>query len=126
MAATRPAGRAPRRSRRSLPRLDRLDVLRPFGESAPAWLLAVGPAAVTLEDAFRCALAMHGAESPEPRRPARPEVDMLVMQAAIAVDQRVLLLLRQFPLDRLALAQPGKAAAPRPACVRQAWAVAFG
>lgn len=100
-------------------------VLEKAGDDPPRWILVGERNAITLEDAFRCALAMHAAI------PVRPGglgsggsgVDMLVMQAAIAVDQSVMKLLRQFPLDRLAFtAQRGRP--PVPARLMHGWAAA--
>lgn len=85
-------------------------------EGAGNWALACHPAAVTLEDVYRCVLA----ETPA-RKPARSaameraasDVDVLVMQAMIAINQSVFKHLRQFSLDRLKISAAGMFPAPR-------------
>ena len=78
------------------------------------WILACDASSLTLEDAFRVALmeqaargrrskAKLAASEEAPRR----EVDLLVTQAAIAINQSVLHHLRQFSLDRLKVAAAG-------------------
>lgn len=70
-----------------------------------AWQLARDPAAVTLDDVYRCVLAQETQRS----RPAgkatehhaNHAVDLLLMQAALAINQSVRQHLRQFSLDRL-------------------------
>lgn len=69
------------------------------------WMLAGSPSDITLEDLFRSLLS----EPPNASRnllmapPAHlsPDVDLLVMQAAVGVNQGVFRHLRQFSIDRL-------------------------
>lgn len=85
-----------------------------------AWRLAGDASRVTLEDAFRFVVAEHAARGRSRQRPesaesddsaqdgsARREVDLLVMQAAISINQSVFAHLRQFSLDRLKVAASG-------------------
>ncbi|GAA4020474.1 Rrf2 family transcriptional regulator [Actimicrobium antarcticum] len=69
------------------------------------WQLAVDPAEVTLEDVYRCVTF---AATPPSRTALKPvvhhanlAVDLLLMQAAIAINQSMHQHLRQFSLDRL-------------------------
>ena len=69
------------------------------------WKLAAAPADLTLEDVYRCAMARSaGGSIPLARQgdecPSHA-VDLLMMQAAIAVNQSLHQHLRQFSLDRL-------------------------
>jgi DNA-binding IscR family transcriptional regulator len=85
------------------------------------WSLACEPSSVTLEDVFRFVISLY---SGRPLR-ARQEsgegeqltmgVDLLVMQATMAVNQSVYKQLRQFPLDRLRMS-----ATARPPISKQA------
>ncbi|GIZ53084.1 hypothetical protein [Noviherbaspirillum aridicola] len=94
------------------------------GERGNAWRLAGDASSVTLEDAFRFVVneqAARGrtrprAESEEAAQDsgARREVDLLVMQAAISINQSVFQHLRQFSLDRLKVAASGMFPARRP------------
>ena len=87
-------------------------LLGPHPQMQDCWELLCAPDQVTLEDVFRCVMA----EQPvrvkpiEPvgvpvRRPQRlhHDADLLVMQAAMAINQSMFQHLRQFSLDRLKL-----------------------
>lgn len=69
------------------------------------WRLAVDPAVLTLEDVYRCVTARPELRSISPARLAdhhpNHAVDLLLMQAALAINQSVRQHLRQFSLDRL-------------------------
>ncbi len=69
------------------------------------WKLAGVPADLTLEDVYRCAVARtEMGPAPSARQGDRHSshaVDLLMMQAAIAINQSVHQHLRQFSLDRL-------------------------
>ncbi|MGH8807325.1 MAG: hypothetical protein ACREX0_05540 [Noviherbaspirillum sp.] len=79
------------------------------------WRLAREASQVTLEDAFRCAVAEQAARAKAGRRKrtceqsqgSRREVDLLVMQATMGINQSVFQHLRQFSLDRLKVAAAG-------------------
>ncbi len=79
------------------------------------WALACDPSQVTLEDVFRCALAGQPARRAARRVQGRAssDVDLLVMQAVIAINQSVFKHLRQFSLDRLKVSAAGMFPAPR-------------
>jgi hypothetical protein len=68
---------------------------------------------LTLEDVFRSVLEVEPArDKVEPVRPANPgrtqhDVDILMMQATMAINQSVFQHLRQFSLDRLKLRRDG-------------------
>jgi DNA-binding IscR family transcriptional regulator len=90
--------------------LDRAHLLRPNAQSPGCRELACAPDQVTLEDVFRCVMAEQPArvKPSEPantvaRRPQRThrDADLLVMQAAMAINQSMFQHLRQFSLDRL-------------------------
>lgn len=104
-----------------------MGVLRAVGEHEPAWALACNRSELTLEDALRCATLLQPATQAHAST-ARTEaagasgIDTFLMQAVIAVDQSVLQLLRQFPLDRLGLKPAERAPAPHPNAVLQRWA----
>lgn len=75
-------------------------------EKDGAWALACAPSAVTLEDVFRCVVAEQQARvkaSTQQKSPphAISEVELLIMQATMAVNQSVFQHLRQFSLDRM-------------------------
>ena len=81
-----------------------------------SWRLACPPGQLTLEDAFRCALAVQAARAR--LRPARQpearenggqrEVDLMMTQAAMDINQSVFQHLRRFSLDRLKAAAPSR------------------
>lgn len=81
------------------------------------WMLACTPGRLTLEDIYCAILAAPGntpaAAPPAPAQPPHHNLDLLLMQAAMAVNQNICAQLRQFTLDRLMSAAPaGAAAAP--------------
>ncbi len=104
----RQTGRSRRELRKLCALLCRERLLQP---SQPhAWTLACEASRVTLEDAFRCIVAERSARakpkaatmnSAETEDAPRREVNLLVMQAAMGINQRVFRHLRQFSLDRL-------------------------
>jgi DNA-binding IscR family transcriptional regulator len=67
------------------------------------WTLAGDAADLTLEDVYRCAMARQEWRSPVRRADHQPNhvVDLLLMQAVLAINQSVHQHLRQFSLDRL-------------------------
>jgi len=86
-------------------------------ERGNCWQLAGAASGVTLEDAFRFVVSeqalrararprIQAADAPRDSD-ARREVDLLVMQAAISINQSVFQHLRQFSLDRLRVAAAG-------------------
>jgi DNA-binding IscR family transcriptional regulator len=96
--------------------LVRAGLLRPDGTAADRWVLTCNPSAVTLEDVFRCVLnEQQSRKAPAKSVSARAstDVDLLVMQAMIAINQSVFKHLRQFSLDRLKISAAGMFPAPR-------------
>ncbi|MEB0135929.1 Rrf2 family transcriptional regulator [Actimicrobium sp. CCC2.4] len=104
--------------------LTRAALLQSSPNVAGSWSLACAPDQVTLEDVFRCAMAEQpavgqqvlSASQPLPgHRPQRQQHDanLLVMQAAMAINQSVFLHLRQFSLDRLKISSSVSFPAPR-------------
>ncbi len=91
--------------------LSRANLLRHDPAVADKWLLTCDPSMVTLEDVFRCVLAEQPSRSRSASRnaPQRAsnDVDLLVMQAMIAINQSVFKHLRQFSLDRLKISAAG-------------------
>jgi hypothetical protein len=94
--------------------LCREQMLRRHPDLPHSWLLACEANAVTLEDAFRCAVAEQSARSrsrqkvPSAQADGIPrEVDLLVMQATMSINQSVFQHLRQFSLDRLKMSAAG-------------------
>ncbi|GAA4020469.1 hypothetical protein [Actimicrobium antarcticum] len=92
--------------------LARAELLQPHMAQVPGhWALTCAPDLVTLEDVFRCAMAEHPSEqalstkapAPSERHTQRlhRDADLLVTQAAMAINQSVFQHLRQFSLDRL-------------------------
>lgn len=92
--------------------LCREQLLQPDPKQKHSWRLACPPTQLTLEDAFRCALAVHATRVRTPKqRPATPpegqrEVDLLMTQAAMDINQSVFQHLRRFSLDRLKAPPP--------------------
>jgi DNA-binding IscR family transcriptional regulator len=82
-------------------------LMRPDASIRDGWVLAGPPNAITLEDIFRCVLESQPGRSKviaaKPDNPDRThhDVDLLVMQATMAINQSVFQHLRQFSLDRL-------------------------
>lgn len=95
--------------------LARAGLLRQDPIEADKWALTCDPSLVTLEDVFRCALAgQHGrGKARNKNGRATSDVDLLVMQAMIAINQSVFKHLRQFSLDRLKISAAGMFPAPR-------------
>lgn len=79
-----------------------------------SWMLACAPSTVTLEDVFRCVIA----NQPPVAKPTivksadadqrHHDIDLLVMQATMAINQSVFRHLRQFSLDRLKVSAAAK------------------
>ncbi|HJV83336.1 Rrf2 family transcriptional regulator [Noviherbaspirillum sp.] len=91
--------------------LSRANLLKHDPSASDKWLLTCDPGTVTLEDVFRCVLADQHSRSRSASKSA-PErvpsdVDLLVMQAMIAINQSVFRHLRQFSLDRLKISAAG-------------------
>jgi DNA-binding IscR family transcriptional regulator len=92
--------------------LTRAGVLCQDAAAVDKWMLTCDPAAVTLEDVFRCVLMTEQQGRVKPARKnaserASSDVDLLVMQAMIAINQSVFKHLRQFSLDRLKISAAG-------------------
>ena len=102
-------GRAEREVVRLCAALSRADLLQADPHLVDCWLLRRAPDSVTLEDVFRCVIADQPvavrpvAPAEPPRRPQRlhRDADLLVMQAAMAINQSVFQHLRLVSLDRL-------------------------
>ncbi len=104
--------------------LARAALLEANSQSVGSWSLACAPDKVTLEDVFRCVMAeqpVSGQSSVstsvklpghQPRR-LQHDADLLVMQAAMAINQSVFQHLRQFSLDRLKVSSAAAYPAPR-------------
>lgn len=104
-------------------------------EGGASWRLAGEASRMTLEDAFRFVTAeqaarMRGRARAETSDAAddsaqdsatRREVDLLVMQAALSINQSISRHLRQFSLDRLRTAAGGMLVGGRLAEQRGAW-----
>lgn len=79
-----------------------------------SWMLACAPSTVTLADVFRCVIA----DRPKAVKDAvaklddadrrHRDIDLLVMQATMAINQSVFKHLRQFSLDRLKVSAAAK------------------
>jgi DNA-binding IscR family transcriptional regulator len=82
--------------------LQRAAILQPVARAARTWTLARDPSTITLEDVYRCVAA----ERSQPQKLEAVEhglansVDLLIMQATIAINQSLFQHLRQFSLDR--------------------------
>lgn len=95
--------------------LARAGLIRTDPQAAGKWQLTCDASAVTLEDVYRCALAVQPRSRTAPRSVARPadaghasgDVNLLVTQAMIAINQSVFKHLRQFSLDRLKISAAG-------------------
>ena len=78
------------------------------------WALACDPSSVTLEDVFRFVISLYSGRSlrlqpeSEEGEQLKMGVDLLVMQATMAVNQSIYKQLRQFPLDRLRMSAMAK------------------
>lgn len=99
-----------------------LQVMRPDAGQPQSWTLACETSQLTLEDAFRCAVAEQASRARSARQKAaraargsgaeqqdavHPEIGMLVMQATMGINQSVFQHLRQFSLDRLKVTAAG-------------------
>lgn len=104
--------------------LARAALLQSHPQVEGSWSLACAPDKVTLEDVFRCVMAEQPAQVQSPGsasvelpgyRPGRlqHDADLLVMQAAMAINQSVLKHLRQFSLDRLTVSSAATYPVPR-------------
>lgn len=89
------------------------------GTTGGGYRLERDPADVTLEDVYRCVIstsAQRTRSTPKvPPHHASHAVDLLLMQAALAIGQSVRQHLRQFSLDRLKPAGSGRFPLMRPA-----------
>jgi DNA-binding IscR family transcriptional regulator len=99
-------GRSERELEKLCVGLARAALLQSSPQLPGSWSLACAPDKVTLEDVFRCVMAEHidpSAAQLSGHRPQRfqHDADLLVMQAAMAINQSVFQHLRQFSLDRL-------------------------
>jgi DNA-binding IscR family transcriptional regulator len=87
---------------------------KPDTKARGNWVLACAPSSVTLEDVFRCVIA----NQPQPAKSIittpvesdqrHHDIDLLVMQATMAINQSVFKHLRQFSLDRLKVSAAAK------------------
>ncbi len=89
------------------------------GTAGGAYRLERDPADVTLEDVYRCVIGTPSQRAKAvpntPQHHASHAVDLLLMQAALAIGQSVQQHLRQFSLDRLKPAGSGRFPLVRPA-----------
>lgn len=86
------------------------DLLQPDSEVEDTWLLGCEPDRITLEDVYHCAIgkSQGGARSAlSTAERAHDDVDLLIMQATIAINQSMLQHLRRFPLNRLQIRSGG-------------------
>ncbi len=105
-------GRPARELARLCNNLARANLLRHDPAAPDKWLLTCHPGMVTLEDVFRCVLSAQPARSKTAvksgvQERSSSDVDLLVMQAMIAINQSVFKHLRQFSLDRLKISATG-------------------
>lgn len=111
-------GRSARELSRLCATLVRASLLRIDTAASHKWVLTCDPSLITLEDVFRCVMTATPSR-PRPvtksaaRERAQNDVDLLVMQAMIAINQSVFKHLRQFSLDRLKISGAGMFPAPR-------------
>jgi DNA-binding IscR family transcriptional regulator len=89
-------------------------LVQPDAVTRGNWRLACEPSTVTLEDVFRFVISLYSGRAarsrpePEASEQLTMGVDLLVMQATMAVNQSVYKQLRQFSLDRLRLSTTAK------------------
>ena len=101
--------------------LQDLGLLAPDPAVRGSWALACQPNEVTLDDVYRFVLSTQAERAPpdderfEPLEQLLADADLLVTQAAMAVNQEISRKLRQFTLDRLR-----SSAAAKPPVSRQA------
>jgi len=102
-------GRSARELQKLCTTLCREQLLQLHQAQPHSWRLACEASQVTLEDAFRCVVAEKtvrtkakaaAVTTAENNAAPRREVDLLVMQAAMGINQSVFQHLRQFSLDR--------------------------
>ncbi|NEX63884.1 Rrf2 family transcriptional regulator [Noviherbaspirillum galbum] len=85
-------------------------------EGADRWVLCGDASDVTLEDVLRCVLndqQSRGRSAKQASDRVATDVDLLVMQAMIAINQSIFKHLRQFSLDRLKISAAGMFPATR-------------
>lgn len=96
--------------------LSQMALLQAHDDLRDGWTLACEPSAISLEDVFLCVIASQRSTTPKcGKRPAKPcnpnhthpDVDLLVMQATMAINQSVLQHLRRFSLDHLKISVTG-------------------
>lgn len=91
--------------------LFRAGLLRQDEQAPDKWTLTCDSSLVTLEDVFRCVMSEQQTRSRSAKSAAADrvpnDVDLLVMQAMIAINQSVFKHLRQFSLDRLKISAAG-------------------
>lgn len=89
-------------------RFCRAGIIQAHGPFRREWSLAEDAHRITLEDVFRIASACDEPRSPrhtaEPLERVHADVELLIMQATLAVNQSVFKHLRQFSLDCLKVA----------------------
>ena len=97
--------------------LERAGLLRQDAQAPGKWALTCNPSLLTLEDVFRCVMSEQQTRSRSAKTAATDrtpsDVDLLVMQAMIAINQSVFKHLRQFSLDRLKISAAGMFPSPR-------------
>ncbi|WP_420472840.1 Rrf2 family transcriptional regulator [Noviherbaspirillum sp. ST9] len=93
--------------------LSRDGLLRQDAQAQDKWTLTCDPSLVTLEDVFRCVMSEQQTRSRKTADRTPNDVDLLVMQAMIAINQSVFKQLRQFSLDRLKISAAGMFPSPR-------------
>lgn len=82
--------------------LGRTGMVRQDDGCQDRWRLAGEPSQVTLEDVFRCIMEEQTPRSGKtPAQTGASDVDLLLMQAMIAINQSVSTQLRRFSLDRV-------------------------
>lgn len=106
-------GRPAKELAKSCAALARAQLLRQDQRIDGGWALACEPASITLEDVFFCVVAQQAGKTRPIEAPTgeaariRHDVDLLIMQATMAINQSVFKHLRQFSLDRLKFSSPG-------------------
>ena len=95
-------GHTPRDINQICKSLQRAGILVQGEESARSWTIARDPNTITLEDVYRCVAADRRQPQPTANEEAdlASSVDLLIMQATIAINQSVFQHLRQFSLGR--------------------------
>lgn len=93
--------------------LARAGLVRQDRDAADKWVLNCDPAMITLEDVFRYVLTEQRTKLKSVPDRAPNDVDLLVMQAMIAINQSIFKHLRQFSFDRLKISSAGMFPTPR-------------